>query len=238
MPMRRLFVLALLLFVAAPAAAQGSIAFAETDHTFEGLREGEVARHVFAFRNAGDAPLRLTAVRPSCGCTTGDWPREPLAPGDTASIAVSYDAEGRPGAFERDVLVLTDGDPEYVTLYIRGDVMPRTLTSGTRQGHLRIARELLFNQTIPAGGSERFVFRIQNDGAQPLRILSAETGAGVVVSLPAAPLLPGEPVELPVVVSAADRAPGAAFDHAIVLVTDDADGPRKTLRVRGTVAPR
>lgn len=238
MLLRRLTLFALLLLLAVPAAAQGSIRFAETDHTFEGLREGDVARHVFTFRNAGDAPLRLTAVRPSCGCTTGDWPREPLAPGDTASITVSYDAEGRPGAFEREVLVLTDGDPEYVTLYIRGDVMPRTLVSGSRQGRLRIARELLFNQTIPAGGSERFVFRIQNDGAEPLRVLSAEAGAGVEVALPATPLAPGEPVELAVVVSAADRAAGAPFDHAIVLVTDDAEQPRKTLRVRGTVAAR
>ncbi len=122
--LRALYLLLLFLpFAATTALGQdGRIAFDEPSHDFGVVAEGEVARHVFTFRNAGEAPLVLKDVRASCGCTTPEWSREPVAPGEAGRITVGYDSAGRPGAFRKSITVVTDGDPSVVVLYIRGDV--------------------------------------------------------------------------------------------------------------------
>lgn len=40
----------------------------------------------FRFVNDGNAPLVLTYVHPSCSCVKMEYPRTPIAPGDSASI--------------------------------------------------------------------------------------------------------------------------------------------------------
>lgn len=49
------------------------------------------------FVNSGDEPLLITAARVTCGCTVADYPTDPIAPGDTATVTVKYNAIGRPG---------------------------------------------------------------------------------------------------------------------------------------------
>ena len=119
-------------FVQTAFAQTGAITFDVTDVTFAEVEEGAPAQHVFTFRNTGDAPLRLTAVRPSCGCTSPEWSRDPVAPGDSGSVTVVYDSKGRPGAFHKSILVKTDGEPASVTLHIRGQVRPTTTSEALR----------------------------------------------------------------------------------------------------------
>ena len=83
--MRRI-VLLLLCVASGSAHAQGRLAFATEAHAFETLDEGEVGTTRFSFTNTGDAPLRLTQVMPSCGCTTPQYPTGAIAPGETGAI--------------------------------------------------------------------------------------------------------------------------------------------------------
>lgn len=62
----------------------------------------------FRFVNTGDEPLTVISARASCGCTTPLYPRESVAPGDTAVVTVAYNPEGRPGRFNKSVTVETD----------------------------------------------------------------------------------------------------------------------------------
>ena len=62
----------------------------------------------FRFVNTGDQPLTVISARASCGCTTPLYPRESVAPGDTAVVTVAYNPEGRPGRFNKSVTVETD----------------------------------------------------------------------------------------------------------------------------------
>ena len=61
--------------------------------------------HVFSFTNTGNEPLVLSSVKASCGCTTPQWSREPVAPGGKGTILVKYSTAGRPGAFTKTVTV-------------------------------------------------------------------------------------------------------------------------------------
>jgi hypothetical protein len=75
----------------------------------------------FEFKNTGKADLQLTNVSSSCGCTIPQWPKEPIAPGQSAQIKVSYNT-GRVGSINKSVFVDWNGG-DRVTLNIKGNVI-------------------------------------------------------------------------------------------------------------------
>ncbi len=81
---------------------------------------------VFAFKNEGNAPLVVNRVQASCGCTTPTWTKEPIEPGKTGSITVTYNPTGRPGVFTKTITVYSNAAEEQVVLIIRGEVIPKT----------------------------------------------------------------------------------------------------------------
>ena len=71
------------------------IEFSETEHDFGDIEKGEKVETVFTYKNSGDAPLVITDIKSSCGCTIPqDWSREPLAPGESGKFTVSYNGSG------------------------------------------------------------------------------------------------------------------------------------------------
>ncbi|MEG1617478.1 MAG: DUF1573 domain-containing protein [Bacteroidales bacterium] len=102
-----------------------SISFTKTTHNFGTIDEGKgKVTTEFEFKNTGKAPLLITRTAASCGCTTPDYPKEPIAPGKTGKIKVTYNPKGRPGAFQKTVYVMSNTDPEKNTLIIKGEVKP------------------------------------------------------------------------------------------------------------------
>lgn len=107
---------------AAPAATStAKIVFAEQSHNFGNVIEGEIARYDFKFTNTGTEPLILQNVHASCGCTTPKWPREPIAPGATGVITAEFNSNGRPGTFNKQITVTSNGGE--VVLSINGLVV-------------------------------------------------------------------------------------------------------------------
>jgi hypothetical protein len=74
----------------------------------------------FDFTNTGKADLQLSNVSSSCGCTVPDWPKEPIPPGKSATIKVSYDTN-RIGAINKSIYVDSNAG-ERITLTIKGNV--------------------------------------------------------------------------------------------------------------------
>lgn len=62
----------------------------------------------FSFVNSGSEPVRVLAVAPSCGCTTVQFPAEPVAPGERGRIDLVYAREERAGERLVTVDVVTD----------------------------------------------------------------------------------------------------------------------------------
>ena len=95
--------LSMALVAVAMMAQQPVITFEETEHDFGKINEadGRVTT-IFTFKNEGMEPLVLSNVRASCGCTTPKWPKEPIEPGQTGNITVTYNPSGRPGRFRAD----------------------------------------------------------------------------------------------------------------------------------------
>ena len=224
------------LFALPAAAQQGRAVFEETRHDFETIQEGEQVRHVFTFRNEGDAPLRLTSVQPSCGCTTPKWTREAVAPSKTGTITAIFDSENRPGSFHKSIRVQTDGQPAETTLHIEGKVTYPDIEGGAAQGQMVLDRETINLGTIPPNERLQATFRFQNVGERPIRIGRVETPGNMVSAyVPEEPLFMDEVTEGRVAVRTYGMEAGQTFDYTLTLHTDDEAQPKKKLRVRGTV---
>ena len=78
----------------------------------------------FEFKNTGNAPLIISDVKKSCGCTVPSWPKEPILPGETGEIKVTYDTK-RPGAINKNITIVSNAtnEPSKV-LRIKGNVLP------------------------------------------------------------------------------------------------------------------
>lgn len=104
------------------AAAAISFKEANNTHDFGTIPQGTPVTYNFTFTNTGKAPLTLTSVAPSCGCTTPEWPKEPIAPGKSASIKVTYNAAAL-GVFTKTVTVVSNSATNPTTiLNIKGEV--------------------------------------------------------------------------------------------------------------------
>jgi hypothetical protein len=94
------------------------IKFVEETHDFGNIKEGTQATHEFKFTNTGNAPLILESVQASCGCTTPEWTREAIAPGQTGKVIATYNSSGRPGPFTKTITVKYNGAVETNTNYL------------------------------------------------------------------------------------------------------------------------
>lgn len=92
-------------------------------HDFGILKEvnGEV-NTIFKITNNMDQPINLSKVVVSCGCSNSTWTKEPIAPGKTGEVKVTFNPAGQYGPFDKNITVLTSGTPERIVLKIKGIV--------------------------------------------------------------------------------------------------------------------
>lgn len=110
----------------AMAAGKPQIKFVSTSHDFGTIHEknGRVTA-AYEFTNTGDAPLSIvTVTNGGCGCTKPSYPLEPIAPGKTGVIKITFDPRGRAGEFNRTVKVKTNAAKSREKLTFSGVVVP------------------------------------------------------------------------------------------------------------------
>ncbi len=86
------------------------------------IAKGETIEHTFEIRNEGDAPLEITRVKPTCGCTVAEYD-EVIEPGAVGSLRAKLDTSEFRGPIAKSIRVFTNdaGNPE-LTLVIKADV--------------------------------------------------------------------------------------------------------------------
>lgn len=101
-----------------------AISFQDTLIPLGIITEGTQADASFTFKNTGTSPLVLSDVSTSCGCTLAQqWPRSPIAPGESADIAVRFDSRNRVGANRKEIFVVTNAVPSTTTLVLTAEVI-------------------------------------------------------------------------------------------------------------------
>ena len=217
----------------APEGPQPVIDMVEKIKDFGTVPKGDKIRATFDVRNTGKAPLEITQVRPTCGCTVASFDRT-IPPGGTGKIAAEVDTTGFSGPISKAVLVFSN-DPAtpQVNLVIKADVrafievLPRPLI---------IFRNVL--QGEPA--SERLVL-LSADGSD-FKVESAEASGGTyqlaykeLGEKERVPDRKGSQWELTVTVPA--NAPEGMLNQKIVVKTTAAKAPEVTINVTGAVRP-
>ena len=106
------------------AQKQAEIKFDKMEHNFGNFAESQpVQKCTFTFTNTGDAPLVINQAVASCGCTVPSYTKEPIAPGKTGTISVTYNGKGKfPGHFKKTITVRSNAKTEMTRLYIMGNM--------------------------------------------------------------------------------------------------------------------
>lgn len=125
-PMKKFFsLLAAFLCCAATAWADAEITFDAKSHNFGTFTDEKPVTFTFTYKNTGDEPLVVHQVHTSCGCTVADYTKEPVLPGKTGRVTVTYDGKGRnTGKMHKTITVASNASESKVYLVIEG-VMKR-----------------------------------------------------------------------------------------------------------------
>jgi hypothetical protein len=105
----------------APATDGPQMTFETTEIDYGTIAQNSDPLRVFKFTNEGNEPLVIKHAKGSCGCTVPSYPKQPIAPGESATIEVRYDTK-RIGPFQKTVTLTTNEASEKHILRIKGKV--------------------------------------------------------------------------------------------------------------------
>lgn len=100
------------------------ITFDKSEHDFGEIEAKTNVETTFSYTNTGDAPLVITDIKSSCGCTVPqDWSKEPLAPGDSGQFTVKFNGSGK-NKVSKTVTVTANTEKGKETVKITAFVKP------------------------------------------------------------------------------------------------------------------
>ncbi len=100
-----------------------TVLWSESEVDFGEIKQGEVARHLYKVKNTGTNPLKITNVKPSCGCTVPNWPKDEIKAGETAEIEVKFDSTGKLGIQHKTVTVFLNTEARRQILRFNGVIV-------------------------------------------------------------------------------------------------------------------
>lgn len=102
----------------APVGPPTTIAFAQMEHDFGTIKQNTENKHIFKFTNTGNESLIISDAKGSCGCTVPKYPKNPVAPGETAEIEVVYKPGTQKGNQMKTVTLVANTQPTQTVLKI------------------------------------------------------------------------------------------------------------------------
>lgn len=122
-----LFAFALVFTAKAQQAGSGAvISFKEKSVDFGDIVQGQKVEHTFTLTNSGTEPLIISNVAATCGCTVPSWPKEPIAPGNSAEIKVSFNSTGKMGKQNSVVRIYSNATEPIEKVSLISNVLPKT----------------------------------------------------------------------------------------------------------------
>ena len=93
-----------------------------TTFLFDTIMQDDKVHHTFRMVNTGNKNLLIARAFGSCGCTVPEYPKDPVKPGDTASIAVTFNSAGKQGEQHKNVTVVCNTVVRNEMLFLNGFV--------------------------------------------------------------------------------------------------------------------
>lgn len=196
--MRRVITIILsIICLTLPLHADGVGEWVKKKHDFGTIKEedGTVTCQMKMI-NTGDSAMRITGVRPTCGCTASSYTQNDIAPGDTATITLTYDPQGRPGRFEKEAIVSTNTSPRRSRVTIIGNVIgsPATINKQfpVSVGALKLETRIIMCGDILKGKSRTHFIGLYNQSEDTLKAEFSDVPKHLQVNLVPSLVPPGE----------------------------------------------
>jgi hypothetical protein len=110
--------------------------FDKLSHDYGKIQQNADGNCEFKFKNNGKEPLIITDAHGSCGCTVPSYSKEPVLPGKTGSIKVTY-STNRVGVINKTVTVTSNAKNSPVVLTIAGEVLqPATINTPDKPSNI------------------------------------------------------------------------------------------------------
>src|SRR5215213_9860226 len=153
--MKRIFFIILSFLTLTTLKAQGDNALQKNDqptafdpllvkqdvHDFGTIPQGKPVYYYFEIVNNGTVPLKLENVQASCGCTTPEWNKEPIAANSTDKIKVGYNAAVE-GPFEKFITITYNGN-QSKQIKIKGTVWKAPAGSAPTNASVQFLKQQL-----------------------------------------------------------------------------------------------
>ncbi len=99
------------------------ISFDKLRYNFGKINQGESVSYQFIFTNTGQAELIIANAKGSCGCTVPKWPREPILPGESEGIKVTFNSAGKSGKQSKTITLVTNAIPNTIVLTVSAEIL-------------------------------------------------------------------------------------------------------------------
>lgn len=101
-----------------------SFVFDTYDHDFGDLKQDTENEKIFRFTNTGKEPLVIADAKGSCGCTVPEYPKNPIAPGQTGEIKVVYSPGKQTYKQSKTVTITANTEPATTVLKVYANIIP------------------------------------------------------------------------------------------------------------------
>ncbi len=177
--------------------AKPVITFNNTVYDFGVVAEDKgTVSYTFEFTNGGGQPLVIHNVQASCGCTTPEWSRNPIAPGGKGTVKVTFDPRNRPGNFNKPITVSSNAQAPSVLLRITGNVTSKAPTMEDIypyvMGPLRVSESHMAFTKIAPGGKKSEQLKVINTSDKPVMPEFLNVPSHLTVKVIPETLKPGE----------------------------------------------
>ena len=123
--MKKILLMAVAFIVSASVMAQKAddVVKVNTDkYDFGKIKQGVPVTTYFELTNTSNKPVVIENAWGSCGCTTPEIPKEPIAPKATTKLKVAYNAAAV-APFDKEVYIKLAGVQEPKIVHITGEVL-------------------------------------------------------------------------------------------------------------------
>jgi hypothetical protein len=194
---------------------------------------------IFNFTNTGADTVKLTDVKPACGCMTVDWPSAALKNGEKGSITVTFDPDRRPGKFEKSVYVLTNATISDIILTIKGEVIPKQQTLADSfpitNGNLKMSSQFFQLRNISNKGVKRDSMYVYNAGKVPMNLAFSKVPSYITCKAKPTTLGPKKKGKICISYDAGQKKDyGLLYDY-VTMNTNDSLIPDKQLTIAATI---
>lgn len=228
------------LFFVSVAQENTTISFSKVFYDFGNIKEqyGPVT-YTFNFKNTGKKPFKITNVNTSCGCTSPAYSREPVKPGDSGFVKVTFDPKGKSGSFSSQVNIQGNLVNSVSTLTIIAWVEPRPLTIEDEYdnpvGNLWFKSKHVTLGEVYSTAVDTATISFYNGGSKPIKIQYLTGPIWIKHSKLPVNLLPKQKGEIEIYYSAYLKNELGFVRDQVKLYTDDNLMPEKELNIYANI---